>query len=322
MRIPLHRHIFGTPSVGSAVMDTSTNTVSTVRLDNILLPTDLTFHAAYSGEYAAELARVFDAEVHVFHVVKGGAARLKEEEDSIREEVDRWSSRIDLGGVDYRKRWVAGEPFEEIQQYIHHHRIDLCVVAARGETELDTIFLGTHWGRVVSEARCPVLSVNMAVATKLDQEKAPIRFSKILWPTDFSVLSKSAWAYVLLFAKKTRARVYLLNVIENPAFKEGEVFPQPLTPEELVERKEAAQAKAEEFMTGEECGPHGVEILIRDGKTGGVISGTAKEIGADLIVLATRGETDISQTPMGSVSHHVVRAAPCPVITVRAPSTS
>lgn len=44
---------------------------------------------------------------------------------------------------------------------------------------------------------------------------------------------------------------------------------------------------------------------------------TAKRTDVDLIVMATRGLSDIQGLVMGSVAHKVSHAAPCTVVTVR-----
>ena len=44
----------------------------------------------------------------------------------------------------------------------------------------------------------------------------------------------------------------------------------------------------------------------------------AKGIGADLIVMGTRGLTGIKHAMLGSVAERTVRLAPCPVLTVKA----
>ncbi len=43
----------------------------------------------------------------------------------------------------------------------------------------------------------------------------------------------------------------------------------------------------------------------------------AKDIGADLIVMGTRGLTEIKHVMLGSVAERTVRSAPCPVLTVK-----
>jgi nucleotide-binding universal stress UspA family protein len=44
----------------------------------------------------------------------------------------------------------------------------------------------------------------------------------------------------------------------------------------------------------------------------------ADDIGADLIVMGTRGLTGFKHLMLGSVAERTVRSAPCPVLTVKA----
>jgi nucleotide-binding universal stress UspA family protein len=48
---------------------------------------------------------------------------------------------------------------------------------------------------------------------------------------------------------------------------------------------------------------------------------TAEEIGADLIVMGTRGLAGLKHAMLGSVAERIVRLAPCPVLTVKHPET-
>jgi nucleotide-binding universal stress UspA family protein len=48
-----------------------------------------------------------------------------------------------------------------------------------------------------------------------------------------------------------------------------------------------------------------------------VETATAEQV--DLIVMATHGRTGPSHLVLGSVAEHVVRLAPCPVLTIRPP---
>ena len=48
------------------------------------------------------------------------------------------------------------------------------------------------------------------------------------------------------------------------------------------------------------------------------IASTAERIGADLIVMGTRGLSGIKHVLLGSVAERTVRIAPCPVLTVKA----
>jgi nucleotide-binding universal stress UspA family protein len=66
-------------------------------------------------------------------------------------------------------------------------------------------------------------------------------------------------------------------------------------------------------------GRPGVEPMVIEGAAGPAICDLARDVGADAIVLGTRGRGGIRRAVLGSVSDHVVRNAPCPVVTVASP---
>lgn len=58
------------------------------------------------------------------------------------------------------------------------------------------------------------------------------------------------------------------------------------------------------------------ETQILEGDPGREICRAADDLGARVIVLGTRGRGGVARFVLGSVSDHVVRNAPCPVLTV------
>ena len=61
-----------------------------------------------------------------------------------------------------------------------------------------------------------------------------------------------------------------------------------------------------------------VETAVRDGEPGPAVLAEAKEWGADLIVVGSRGHTALRRLLEGSVSRYVVDHATCPVEVVHA----
>jgi nucleotide-binding universal stress UspA family protein len=61
-----------------------------------------------------------------------------------------------------------------------------------------------------------------------------------------------------------------------------------------------------------------VEQVARAGEAGPAICHLADEIGADVIVVGSRGRGAIKRALLGSVSTHITNNAPCPVMVVRA----
>jgi len=61
------------------------------------------------------------------------------------------------------------------------------------------------------------------------------------------------------------------------------------------------------------------QVLLKTGDPRDVINQAALDLHADLIVMGTHGRRGVTRALLGSVAESVVRSAPCPVLTVRAP---
>lgn len=151
-------------------------------------------------------------------------------------------------------------------------------------------------------------------------------FKKVLCPTDFSKHSIRALHAAVEVSGKFGSELMVLNVVEPVPLPQALMTGQPGAPlvprfnidkyeEELV----AAHGKLLAEIVEHEV-PDDVEctqdvVLERDGK--GIVS-YAEEHEAGLIVISTHGRTGLSRLLSGSVAEHVIRHAPCPVLTVRA----
>lgn len=62
-----------------------------------------------------------------------------------------------------------------------------------------------------------------------------------------------------------------------------------------------------------------VEYRMGQGNPPEVILHLARELSADLIVMGSHGRTGLARALLGSVAEAVVRAATCPVLTIRMP---
>jgi nucleotide-binding universal stress UspA family protein len=92
------------------------------------------------------------------------------------------------------------------------------------------------------------------------------------------------------------------------------------SPEEIENEQAAAHRHATDAVarTVAELGtPATVEQRVEVGDPGSMLCVLAEEIGADLVVVGSRGRGAIRRALMGSVSTYVVNNAPCPVVVVR-----
>jgi len=80
---------------------------------------------------------------------------------------------------------------------------------------------------------------------------------------------------------------------------------------------ESAKAALELTVTGFSTTAR-IEQRVEVGDAGAVLCHLAEELGADVVVVGSRGHGRIRRALLGSVSTHVANNAPCPVLIVRA----
>jgi nucleotide-binding universal stress UspA family protein len=146
-------------------------------------------------------------------------------------------------------------------------------------------------------------------------------YRRILWPTDFSPLAQTALPHVLGLASGAGAEVVLLHVLPSAAMY---LIPPKMGPalgRLQREARGAAQMQLRELerqVQGPGIHAHGVLAM---GVPFQQIVRAAKRLRCDLIVLATQGHAGAAHAIHGIVAEHVVRWAPCSVLTVRPPGT-
>jgi universal stress protein A len=144
-----------------------------------------------------------------------------------------------------------------------------------------------------------------------------IELQRILTATDFSKHSETALRYAAAFAKAFNAEVILSHVLEKPDFlshlppvAEG-YFPPNLA--EIQEKQ--ARVQCEQVLAA--VGLSNARVLLLHGNPYVELVKAAKTENADLIIVGTHGRGPIAHVLLGSVAERIVRAAHCPVLTVR-----
>jgi nucleotide-binding universal stress UspA family protein len=142
----------------------------------------------------------------------------------------------------------------------------------------------------------------------------------ILVPTDLGEGAEEALDYACELAGRLGATIHVLNVIGIPSLgvpELGVAITSSVIDSILTENQTAldklVQARCEHTKFG--------AALLRTGDARDVINDTAKEIGADLIIMSTHGRRGLSRMLIGSVAESIVRTAPCPVLAVREHTT-
>lgn len=120
------------------------------------------------------------------------------------------------------------------------------------------------------------------------------------------------------------ASLALVSVLEplDPTLVTGTGFAGGMVAPEVFEaneqdRHQVALTELEELRG--ELGLTDASVTVLQGDPGVSLCAHAEEIGAAAIVLGSRGRGGLRRAVLGSVSDHVVRHAPCPVIVTAHP---
>ena len=152
----------------------------------------------------------------------------------------------------------------------------------------------------------------MAAATGVS---SAFQIKKILVPVDFSECARKALRYAIALAKEHQAAITLLYVLTPPAYLGGEFGAAEYKLQ--VETRTSSEKELARMVAEDVRGEVSTDTLVRSGSPAVEIIEAAKELGADLIAISTHGHTGLAHVFLGSVSEHVVRRAPCPVLVVR-----
>jgi nucleotide-binding universal stress UspA family protein len=147
----------------------------------------------------------------------------------------------------------------------------------------------------------------------------PTTIQHVLVAHDFGEAAQSALAFAMDLGEKLKSRITVVHAFEVPVYG----FPEGLAlTAETVGRIESVARQALESVVEKASRP-GLEVngLLRQGPAWSEIVAASGELKADLIVVGTHGRRGLAHALLGSVAEKVVRAAPCPVLTVRGPKS-
>ncbi len=188
-----------------------------------------------------------------------------------------------------------GSPNREITDIAKEIGATLIVMGTHGYSAVEELVIGSTALKVITKAPCPTMAMNSDADHK--------GYNKIMLPIDTSAHSRQKVNYAIELAKKFSAAVHAVALLDS-----GEETEKPAM--ELILHQIDAIAKKEGVSYH-----HDVVSKVKNRATTTVEY--AAKIGADLIVIMTDQDAELSGFFLGPYSQQVIHLSKVPVICIR-----
>jgi nucleotide-binding universal stress UspA family protein len=145
-----------------------------IKIKNILVPTDFSKGFSHTLNYAVEIAKSMNAELHIIHVIepvvfssdvvmtKTGLDELPNElEIYAKKDIEKIATVLKDKQVPFISKILHGNASKEILHYAKVNHSDMICIASHGHGNIEDFFFGSTTEKVLRKSTCPVLSVRV-----------------------------------------------------------------------------------------------------------------------------------------------------------------
>jgi nucleotide-binding universal stress UspA family protein len=145
-----------------------------IHIKNILVPTDFSKGFFYALNYAVEIAKSMNSELHIIHVIEPvvlssdivinnyGFDELPEQMEILStKDLEKIAKLLQEKDVKFLTKILYGKPSDEILAYAKKNHIDMICIATHGNGTFENLLFGSTTEIVLRKANCPVLSVRI-----------------------------------------------------------------------------------------------------------------------------------------------------------------
>ncbi len=324
-----------------------------LRIERILVPIDFSPVSRVSTLYAIDVARIFNAELILLHVVSTSSfsgrllfpqgmsskeTRILTEEESqqCKTVLDEFLAQLPLKGIRYSVHVEKGIPFLRILNAIRQTDPSVLVMGTHGATGFEHMIIGGTAERVIRKAGCPVLTLKpegfetffrkildgarLFESKAKEEKRAPNAYTfpprKVLYPTDFSEISEQALDYAVFIAQKANAQLIVLHATSSQEEPSGRADQGSESTSAIVQEVSAKMDDVLEEIKALFSQLKVVPKVVPLRPASAILSTAIKE-SVDIIVMGTHGWSSLGLLLSTSTTDRVIRDAPCPVLTIR-----
>ena len=295
-----------------------------VEFKRILCATDLSDFSNTAVYYGVALARVFDAKVHLCHVIDLPVISVHGEsftyppdyvESMQRSGFRQFEELMAPLSIDWEPHMETGAIAPTIARLAGTIGADLVIVATHGRSGLKRLFLGSVTEQLIRTVRCPFLIVTPPEKEISRDTIDRFRVKRILVGCDFSKDSARAVSFGFSLAQEFQSALHLLHVIEPFAYEDA-LMPDPMSADVQIDLNAHLNRKLEGLVPEESRNWCDVTTACLAGKPFDELIKYGVLHAVDLMILGIRGHGLVETLFLGSTTDRVIRRATCPVLTV------
>ncbi len=266
----------------------------------VLFPIDFGENSLKAYPTAEYLAKIYDAEIFLLHVLETRAFSSFDETEARKQTNSMMDKFIKENGdpdIIYNKIVKIGKPWKGVIEAANELSANIIIMGTHGAAGMEELFVGTNASRVIKTAPCPVITMR--------EQKGEVGFTKIVLPLDLSRETGEKLELGIEFAKKFSAELAVVSILRSKA--EGD-----------KQKLQARMDKASEFIRKHEVKVTS-SMLISKGDISKIVLDYAGEVDADLVMIMSQQESDSKLlTPFfGTDSVHVVNHSKIPVLSIK-----
>jgi len=282
----------------------------------ILMATDFSSASQAALPYALALASHYGSNLYVAHVIgselmdylppEETATKLQQAYQTTEQNLKPLLEAARQKGISCQPLIGESNVWDVLSDMIQQNGIDFVIVGIHGRQGLDKLRLGSVAEEALRMAPCPVLTVS----PKTSETSSPdIQLNRILYPVEFVPDTSRAADYATSLAEEYRAQLTFMKVLEDVA----------PSPEEKAQIQEPVRRWLVDHIPAESDLRQRTNFELGFGRASEVILSFAGDHRVDLIVMSVRRSDPViaAHLPGSDTAYEVVRAAPCPVLTVR-----
>lgn len=301
-----------------------------VTFNKILFPVDFSPLSAKTAGFVREIAKHYNAEVHLLHIVDSTVpaawqlAAIQPEAAAgfwidvglrAQSPAQAWLDHKDQAMQQLREfipeyweslrvysKVLEGEPSAQILSYSRENAIDLIMMPTHGLGRFRRFLLGSVAAKVLNDADCHVWTDAHFAEDPNQQGTVP---SHILCAIDLSPHSVDLIAWTIAFAKQWNAEVRLVHAVPAAAHLPGQ--PDDAFINFLVDDAKKNLAKLQHRLN------LNLDSCVMGGDISAVIREAALRHQTDVVVLGKQEEHGCLGR-LRSHGYNIVRDAPCPVV--------